>query len=181
MVSGRFLVNPFSSCMLLCWIRAEDQRVLERTLCFPTMAIHNFYLPSKHCGIGLSLFSAYTYRFLRYIFAPNRWLTPSALAAWYLYAGRRCADTGGIILEAPPYTAGEVALIVRAVGAEKKDCAIGRGRGGRGISIRFSGESAERLWGAIEEHTPLDLREELKPMVVQSGRVKKTEALSQAA
>ncbi|GJP36936.1 hypothetical protein CLOM_g21397, partial [Closterium sp. NIES-68] len=52
----------------------------------------------------------------------QRWLTPKTLAHWYMYSGRRCEDTGGMILHAKQYSSRDLRRIARALCVSVRDC-----------------------------------------------------------
>lgn len=93
----------------------------------------------------------------------HRWLSPRALAFWYMYGGSRCFVTGGILLNAKNYSVKEVSLVVDAMKARSMDCERRRRRGEGGDVIRFTGKSAEWLWKLMEPFVLESMREELRP------------------
>ncbi|CAI5525742.1 unnamed protein product [Closterium sp. Naga37s-1] len=106
----------------------------------------------------------------------HKWLTPRALAYWYMYAGQRGQPSqrgtrgqpeGSIILDAGMYQAKEVALIVKALKARTIDCAQSkRGKGSKGQrAVRFSGPSAQFLWKFMEPFVLEEVKVELSPVV----------------
>ncbi|GJP51182.1 hypothetical protein CLOM_g10346 [Closterium sp. NIES-68] len=124
----------------------------------------------------------------------HKWLTPRALAYWYMYAGQRgqpsqrsqrgsssssssdvgrTAAEGSIILDAGMYEAKEVALIVKALKARTIDCAQSkRGKGSKGQrAVRFSGPSAQFLWKFMEPFVLEEMKEELNPVIRGSREV----------
>ncbi|CAI5474972.1 unnamed protein product [Closterium sp. Yama58-4] len=54
----------------------------------------------------------------------QRWLTPKTLAHWYMYSGRRCEETGGIILHAKQYSSRDLRRIARALCVSVRDCSV---------------------------------------------------------
>ncbi|CAI5494604.1 unnamed protein product [Closterium sp. Naga37s-1] len=106
----------------------------------------------------------------------HKWLTPRALAYWYMYAGQRGQSSqrgklgqhnqGSIVLDARMYQAKEVALIVKALKARTIDCAQSkRGKGSKGPrAVRFSGPSAHFLWKFMEPFVLEEVKEELSPV-----------------
>ncbi|GJP80341.1 hypothetical protein CLOP_g10555 [Closterium sp. NIES-67] len=112
----------------------------------------------------------------------QRWLTPKTLAHWYMYSGRRCEDTGGMILHAKQYSSRDLRRIARALCVSVRDCWVKmryrrpgqRAQMGRVALespwdapnlIRFGGATATRLWKFMEGHVLPSLRDELRPGV----------------
>ncbi|CAI5496711.1 unnamed protein product [Closterium sp. Naga37s-1] len=54
----------------------------------------------------------------------QRWLTPKTLAHWYMYSGRRCEETGGMILHAKQYSSRDLRRIARALCVSVRDCSV---------------------------------------------------------
>ncbi|MCO5568120.1 hypothetical protein L7F22_021816 [Adiantum nelumboides] len=91
----------------------------------------------------------------------HRWLKPRALAYWYMYGGRKCQRTGGIILNASKYSGKQIQLVVKALKARTMDCRRKKRR--NGDVIRFEGRSATWLWKLMEPHILKAVKEQLKP------------------
>lgn len=91
----------------------------------------------------------------------HRWLKPRTLAYWYMYGGRKCYRTGGIVLKASKYSGKQIQLVVKALKARTMDCCRKKKR--NGDVIRFEGRSASWLWKMMEPHILEELREHLKP------------------
>lgn len=91
----------------------------------------------------------------------HRWLRPRTLAYWYMYGGRKCQTTGGIVLNASKYSGKQIQLVVKALKARTMDCRRKKKR--NGDVIRFEGKSAVWLWKLMEPYILKALREQLKP------------------
>eukprot|EP00271_Cylindrocystis_brebissonii_P001379 TRINITY_DN1164_c0_g1_i3.p1 TRINITY_DN1164_c0_g1~~TRINITY_DN1164_c0_g1_i3.p1 ORF type:complete len:809 (-),score=172.87 TRINITY_DN1164_c0_g1_i3:614-3040(-) len=98
----------------------------------------------------------------------HRWLSPRALAYWYMYGGQRCPLSGGILLHAKTYSAREIQLVTKALKARAIDCE--RRKRKTGDLIRFTGKSADWLWKLMEPFVLPSLRDELRPRVVEGWR-----------
>eukprot|EP00897_Mesotaenium_endlicherianum_P004162 jgi/Mesen1/3774/ME000205S03040 len=92
----------------------------------------------------------------------HRWLSPRALAYWYMYGGFRCPSTGGIILNAKEYSTKEVQLVVHALKARAMDCQHKRRK--RENVIRFTDKSATWLWKLMEPYILPEVLDDLKPL-----------------
>lgn len=98
----------------------------------------------------------------------HRWLTPRALAHWYAYGGRRCEETGGMILQGNSFSVSEVRALARAAGVQETECARKVLASGD-VEVRFEGASALSAWGRMESHVPQALREALRPALAGTG------------
>ena len=91
----------------------------------------------------------------------HRWLNPLSLAYWYMYGGEKCKETGGLILNALPYTSKELTLVVKALKARTVDCVIKKRKAGN--VLLFKDESAVWLWKLMEPHVLDELKDLLRP------------------
>eukprot|EP00250_Pteridium_aquilinum_P020815 c24961_g1_i1 orf=56-4504(+) len=91
----------------------------------------------------------------------HRWLKPRTLAYWYMYGGRKCRSTGGIVLNASKYPGKQIQLVVKSLKARTMDCRRKKKR--NGDVIRFEGKSAVWLWKLMEPHILKAVKEQLKP------------------
>ncbi|KAI5084756.1 hypothetical protein GOP47_0000925 [Adiantum capillus-veneris] len=115
-----------------------------------------------------------SFRFYAHQYRPNgepiipklihRWLKPRTLAYWYMYGGRKCQRTGGIILNASKYSGKQIQLVVKALKARTMDCRRKKRR--NGDVIRFEGRSAMWLWKLMEPHILKNVKEQLKPEAI---------------
>lgn len=113
---------------------------------------------------GSFRFFAHQYRPSRSPVIPrlvHRWLTPRALAFWYMYGGSKCPQTGDIHLHAAAYSDKEIMLVVNALKARTIDCEK-RGSGS-GLVICFNGRSAIWLWGLMEPYILPKVKNLLNP------------------
>ncbi|CAM6122979.1 unnamed protein product [Calypogeia fissa] len=112
-----------------------------------------------------------SFRFFAHQYRPNhspaiprlihRWLTPRALAYWYMYGGTKCPETGDILLNASAYSDKDIMLVVNALKARSIDCE--KTKSSIGMAICFNGKSATWLWGLMEPHILPDLKGLLRP------------------
>ncbi|KAH7288650.1 hypothetical protein KP509_31G035400 [Ceratopteris richardii] len=91
----------------------------------------------------------------------HRWLKPRTLAYWYMYGGRKCERTGGIILNASKYSGKQLQLVIKALKARTIDCRRRKKR--NGDVIRFEGKSAMWLWKLMEPYILKSVKEQLRP------------------
>ncbi|KAG6547395.1 hypothetical protein Mapa_010843 [Marchantia paleacea] len=78
----------------------------------------------------------------------HRWLSPQTLAYWYMYGGKRCAQTGGIILNASAYSSKELTLVVDALKAKTIECERRQSKDEQ--SLLVTGKSALWLWKLMQ-------------------------------
>ncbi|PQQ01931.1 pentatricopeptide repeat-containing protein [Prunus yedoensis var. nudiflora] len=88
----------------------------------------------------------------------HRWLSPCALAYWYMYGGHR-TSTGDILLKIKGNEEG-VEKIVRALKAKSLDCKVKRK--GRVFWIGFLGSNSTWFWKLVEPYILDDLKHLLK-------------------
>ncbi|KAL2652236.1 hypothetical protein R1flu_020364 [Riccia fluitans] len=91
----------------------------------------------------------------------HRWLSPQTLAYWYMYGGRRCSQTGSIILNASAYTSKELSLVVDALKAKTIDCEKRQTK--NDLFLIVEGKSASWLWKLMQPHIIPGVQDFLKP------------------
>ncbi|KAL3699602.1 hypothetical protein R1sor_017624 [Riccia sorocarpa] len=91
----------------------------------------------------------------------HRWLSPQTLAYWYMYGGRRCPQTGSIILNASAYSSKELSLVVDALKAKTIECEKRQTKDD--LSLVVAGKSATWLWKLMQPHIFPGAEASLKP------------------
>ncbi|KAH0977633.1 hypothetical protein GBA52_027352 [Prunus armeniaca] len=101
----------------------------------------------------------------------HRWLSPCALAYWYMYGGHR-TSSGDILLKIKGNEEG-VEKIVRALKAKSLDCKVKRK--GRVFWIGFLGSNSTWFWKLVEPYILDDLKHLLKGGQISDNSAVETE------
>lgn len=91
----------------------------------------------------------------------HRWLSNQTLAYWYMYGGKRCAQTGGIIFNASAYSSKELTLVLDALKTKTIECE--RRQSGDKQSLLVTGKSAFWLWKLMQPFIVAGARDFLEP------------------